>query len=107
MHSAGLQRFSSPCGSLPYSLTIYPIRFADPEPLSRPVIGPILAFASKQGRKALQRMAHETGGAYYEVTESRSIEQIYAEIEDALRSQYSIGYTPARAESDGKYHKTN
>jgi VWFA-related protein len=84
---------------------IYPIRFADPVPLSRPVIGPILAFASKQGKKALQRMADETGGAYYEVTESRSIEQIYAEIEDALRSQYSIGYTPARAESDGKYHK--
>jgi VWFA-related protein len=84
---------------------IYPIRYSDPVPLSRPVIGMILAMASEHGKSGLHRMARETGGAYNEVTKDESIEEIYARIEDALRNQYSIGYTPGRAESDGKYHK--
>jgi VWFA-related protein len=84
---------------------IYPIRFADPVPLARPVIGPLLAIASAHGKQALHRMARETGGAYNEVTKSQSIEEIYAQIEEALRNQYNIGYTPGRAQSDGKYHK--
>jgi len=84
---------------------IYPIRFSDPVPFSRPVIGVILAIASKQGKKGLRRMATETGGIPYEVTKDQPLESIYAQIEEALRNQYSIGYTPARTESDGKYHK--
>ena len=84
---------------------IYPIRFADPAPLSRPVIGVILAIASAHGKQALRRMASETGGIPYEVTNDQSIEAIYSQIEEALRNQYSIGYTPGRKESDGKYHK--
>jgi len=84
---------------------IYPIRFADPVPLSRPLIGAILAIASEHGKQGLHRMANETGGAYFEVTPSRSIEDIYSQIEEALRNQYMIGYTPGRAKSDGKYHK--
>src|SRR6202162_3272091 len=53
----------------------------------------------------LHRMASETGGTYFEVTDSQSIEDIYSQIEEALRNQYSIGYTPGRSEPDGKYHK--
>lgn len=84
---------------------IYPIHFSDPEPFSRPVVGAILAIASQHGKQALHRMANETGGAYFEVTASQSIEDIYAQIEEDLRNQYSIGYTPGRAKPDGKYHK--
>jgi VWFA-related protein len=84
---------------------IYPIRFSDPEPFSRPVIGLILAMASEHGKQGLHRMAGETGGAYFEVTKSQSIANIYSQIEEALRNQYRIGYTPRRAGSDGKYHK--
>jgi VWFA-related protein len=50
-------------------------------------------------------MAKETGGVAYEVTNSQTIEAIYSQIEDALRNQYSIGYTPERPAADGKYHK--
>jgi VWFA-related protein len=74
-------------------------------PLSRPVKHAILKIASDHGKQGLQRMARETGGAYFEVTNSQSIEQIYSQIEEALRNQYSIGYTPPRAKPDGKYHK--
>lgn len=84
---------------------IYPIRFSDPVPFSRPVIGVVLAMASEHGKRGLHRMARETGGAYYEVTTSQSIEDIYSQVEEALRNQYSIGYTPGRTQSDGKYHK--
>jgi VWFA-related protein len=84
---------------------IYPIRFSDPVPFSQPVVGAILAIASQHGKQGLHRMATETGGAYYEVTASQFLEDIYSQIEEALRNQYSIGYTPARAQSDGKYHK--
>jgi len=50
-------------------------------------------------------MARETGGVSFEVTKSQTIEAIYAQVEEALRNQYSIGYTPKRQVGDGKYHK--
>jgi VWFA-related protein len=84
---------------------IYPIRFADPVLFSRPVLGVLLAMASAHGKQGLHRMARETGGAYFEVSDNESIEDIYAKIEDALRNQYALGYAPPRAEPDGKYHK--
>lgn len=84
---------------------IYPIRFADPVPFSRPFIGLVLAIASQHGKQDLHRMARETGGAYFEVTPAESIEQIYTQIEDLLRNQYAIGYTPPRVQPDGKFHK--
>jgi VWFA-related protein len=59
----------------------------------------------RHGKQGLHRMAGETGGAYFEVTKSQSIANIYSQIEEALRNQYSMGYRPSRAESDGKYHK--
>jgi Ca-activated chloride channel family protein len=53
----------------------------------------------------LQRLSRETGGGFYRVSPSQAIEQIYDRIQEELRHQYSIGYTPARAELDGRYRK--
>jgi VWFA-related protein len=58
-----------------------------------------------RGKKAMRRLADETGGGYFEVTQKRPIEQIYAEIEEALRNQYSIGYTPSAPGKSGQYRK--
>lgn len=44
------------------------------------------------GRGVLERLARETGGGFFEVTKKRSIEQIFATIQDELRSQYSLGF---------------
>jgi VWFA-related protein len=52
------------------------------------------AFASAAGKKALERISRETGGAFFEVSPKASITTIYARLEEELRSQYSIGYTP-------------
>jgi VWFA-related protein len=84
---------------------IYSIRFSDPVAFYRPVRAAIRGPAKERGKEGLHRMAEETGGTSYEVTKEQSIEEIYAQIEDALRNQYSIGYAPSRQSSDGKYHK--
>jgi VWFA-related protein len=50
-------------------------------------------------------MAKETGGISFGVTKNQPIEAIYSQIEEALRNQYSIGYTPIRPSLDGRFHK--
>ena len=54
-----------------------------------------ILFADRNGdngRNVLVKLAHETGGAFYEVSKKLPIDQIYARIQDELRSQYNIGY---------------
>jgi VWFA-related protein len=56
------------------------------------------------GKKILERISKETGGQLFEVKKKLSIEQIYAQIEEELRNQYSLGYTPDRPDADSTYH---
>jgi VWFA-related protein len=44
------------------------------------------------GRRVMQRLAKETGGGFYEVSKKLNIDQVYAIIEEELRSQYNLGY---------------
>jgi VWFA-related protein len=55
------------------------------------------------GKKVLEQIARETGGHFYEVTFLRSLDQIFADIEEDLRNQYNIGYTPDQAAEPGVY----
>jgi VWFA-related protein len=58
------------------------------------------------GKKVLERISKETGGRMFEVSKKQSVEQIYAQIEDELRHQYNLGYTPDHSGSDAAgYHK--
>jgi VWFA-related protein len=57
------------------------------------------------GKKILQQLSKETGGRFFEVTKKESIDQIYAEIDEELRNQYALGYTPDKADADVGYHK--
>jgi VWFA-related protein len=57
------------------------------------------------GPKVMERLARETGGGYFAVAEDNPIEKIYAQIEEELRSQYSIGYTPDRDGQDKAFRK--
>jgi VWFA-related protein len=49
------------------------------------------------GKKILQRISQETGGRMFEVSKKETVDKIYAQIEEELRNQYSLGYTPDRA----------
>ena len=51
-----------------------------------------ILFGGTEGRSILQRMSRETGGGYFEVTKKFSIDQVFAAIQDELRSQYNLGY---------------
>ncbi len=46
----------------------------------------------QDGRGALVKLSHETGGAFYEVSKRLPIDQIYSLIQNELRNQYNIGY---------------
>jgi VWFA-related protein len=57
------------------------------------------------GKKILKQISKETGGGYFEYGKKKSLEDIYAEIEDELRNQYSIGYTSDHQGSDKGFRK--
>jgi VWFA-related protein len=57
------------------------------------------------GKKILQQLSKETGGRFFEVTKKETIDQIYAEIDEELRNQYALGYTPDKTDAAVGYHK--
>ena len=57
------------------------------------------------GKKILQRISQESGGRMFEVSKKLTVDQIYQQIQDELRNQYNLGYTPDRAGDSGEYHK--
>jgi VWFA-related protein len=58
------------------------------------------------GKKILQQISQPTGGRLFEVSKKLPVDQIYTQIEQELRTQYNLGYTPARFEGAAAgYHK--
>ncbi len=57
------------------------------------------------GKKILEQMSRETGGRLFEVSGKQTVEKIYAQIEEDLRNQYSLGYTPDRTNPGEGFHK--
>jgi len=57
------------------------------------------------GRKVLERISRETGGRYFEVTKKEPIDKVYESLQEELRSQYSIGYTPDSANTSPDYRR--
>ncbi len=55
------------------------------------------------GKKILQQISSATGGAYFEVSKKKSVDDIYSEITEELRNQYSLGYTSDQPAADGTY----
>jgi VWFA-related protein len=53
----------------------------------------------------LKKMSSETGGRVFEVSRNRTLQQIFTEIDEEMRSQYTIGYAPANTERDGAFRK--
>jgi VWFA-related protein len=53
------------------------------------------------GEKILERMSEHTGGRLYKLSGDLTLEQVYDRIEEELRSQYSLGYTPEAGAAPG------
>ncbi|MBZ5603297.1 MAG: VWA domain-containing protein [Acidobacteriia bacterium] len=53
------------------------------------------------GKKVLERLAKETGGGFFEGSKKQSLDDIYRQIQEELRNQYSLGYSPDKSEGPG------
>jgi len=78
---------------------IYSIDYQDPH-----FYGPFGGFGGG-GEIALRKMSDETGGHVYKVDRRVTLEQVFKELQDEMRSQYSIAYTPTNDRKDGSYRK--
>jgi VWFA-related protein len=52
----------------------------------------------------LSQLAHDTGGRPIAVRNLESLTSIYEEIAAELRHLYRLGYVPAQAARDGRWH---
>ena len=57
------------------------------------------------GKKVLKQMSEASGGHFFEVSKKEPIDKIYDAIDEELRYQYSLGYTPVKADTPVGYHK--
>jgi VWFA-related protein len=78
---------------------IYSIDYYDPGAYGRFGIG----FGGGGGEGELRKMSDETGGHVFRVDRSHPLDQVFRELQEEMRSQYSIGYTPINDAKDGSY----
>lgn len=67
---------------------IYSILYADP--------GFYGILGGHDGKRVLQRMSEETGGSFFEVSKKQTVDQVFAVIQEELRTQYNLGYVSDR-----------
>ncbi len=67
---------------------VYSILYMDPRVYNRKQI-------RTRGTGTLQHLSSETGGGMFEVSDDLPIAEVFAQIEEELRNQYSLGFTPA------------
>ena len=75
---------------------IYSIDYSDPQ-----AYGPF--GGGGYGEAELRKMSDETGGRVYKVDRRHSLDQVFKELQDEMRSQYSMAYTPTNEVKDGGY----
>ncbi len=79
---------------------IYSIEYYDPS-----AYGGFLTFGGGGGGFALHKLSDQTGGQVFRVDRRHPLDEIFQELQDAMRSQYAIGYTPTNDVKDGSYRK--
>jgi VWFA-related protein len=78
---------------------LYVILYEDPR-FHSPMFG---GRPSAEGE--MRRMTDDTGGRTFRVDRRNSLNDIYNQLQEELRSQYVIAYTPTNAERDGGFRK--
>src|SRR5882724_2402991 len=72
---------------------------------ARGAMGPIARLDFLQADNQMRTFAKETGGQSFFPRFYGEFPSIYRGIHEALRNQYSIGYSPSNTAKDGKYRK--
>jgi Ca-activated chloride channel family protein len=85
------------------------VREADIQIYSIGIIDPIAGRARSpeelDGPALLDDIAEQSGGRLFEVGDTNDLPDIASKISMSLRTQYVLGYTPAKPKTDGKYHR--
>ncbi len=55
----------------------------------------------------LRRMSDETGGRIFKVDRKHTLPDVFQELQDEMRSQYAIGYTPINDKHDGSFRRVD
>jgi VWFA-related protein len=82
---------------------IYSIDYSDPRAYGN--YGPFGGFGGGAGEGYLHRMSDATGGHVYKVGRNHSLDEVFHELQEEMRSQYSIGFTSTNEKRDGSYRK--
>jgi VWFA-related protein len=57
------------------------------------------------GEGDLRKMSEETGGHVFSVSSKHPLNEIFKEIQDEMRNQYSIGYVSTNSKKDGTFRR--
>jgi VWFA-related protein len=82
---------------------IYCIRFYDSSIYSGP-LGTGSPDVGLRGKRTLNMISQETGGRMFEATPKLTLQGIYGRIQEELRNQYRIGYTPSNTNGKAFRH---
>jgi VWFA-related protein len=80
---------------------IYSIDYSDPRAYGSSPFG----FGGGAGEGYLRRMSDATGGHVYKVGRNHSLDDVFKELQEEMRSQYSLGFTSTNDKRDGGYRK--
>jgi VWFA-related protein len=53
----------------------------------------------------LKKMSEETGGRMFRVDRKNTLDEIFKQIQEEMRSQYAISYTPTNSDKSGEFRK--
>jgi VWFA-related protein len=57
------------------------------------------------GEGVLKKMSEDTGGRLFKVDRKNTLDSIFDQIQQEMRTQYAIGYTPTNGKKDGSFRK--
>ncbi len=80
---------------------IYSIDYSDPSAYG----GYGMVFGGGGGEGYLRKMSDETGGHVFKVDRKHPLDEVFKQLQEEMRTQYAIGYTPLNDTKDGSYRK--
>ncbi len=83
---------------------IYSIFFFDPQAYKNERYGAAVP-TSYEGRRVLEQLSTRTGGSVLQASAAHPVAELYERIEDELRKQYSLGYTPPKHKAGAGFHR--
>jgi VWFA-related protein len=88
---------------------VYTILFSDRDFDMAPIRAAVRrgGFDLPDGKKVMRELAEKTGARFFEVSRRLTFQKVFSIIEEDLRNQYSIGYSPDPPAPAGAYRRVH